>query len=388
MKRLKNPCALAVALALTWCGMATAQADAVVTKVLDAWQKKRTAVKSARYNLSGTSKRTPASLSLPASDASPEAIKRIRLRPTPVSATILLDLEKYRYRIEWREETLSLIVYDFVPEFRIHTWDGKEFRGAMPREENSLGPGNSDLSIVTGHMSRLYLETMFEPVFSGHGLVPTVNSPLVPTGFPPRHDPEFFQHQGNVPRGGRNCVVLRTEPVNSYPGLTDEFWVDATQDYSVVRHVSRSGSNPSSQIDIDYQRTALGSTPKRWTLTSLIGGRVDSIIDLAVTDVEFNVPLSDNDFTIPIRPGMRVDKLKYPDAGSGLDLEMPAKETYIVEADGTLKQVGASGFTTLEGRQLPPDSRHPWWHWAALAGICAGALFVGCMYLRRRASRS
>lgn len=94
-----------------------------------------------------------------------------------------------------------------------------------------------------------------------------------------------------------------------------------------------------------------------------------TITQLTVDLIEANPQYSEQEFTIPVIPGMVVQEYNYPTRGKGLDPTLPAKGKYRVGPGGDSELLEPrTGFTTMEGLQLPPESGTPQWLWWVFGG--------------------
>lgn len=351
---------------------ATSQDSAAVKTTIAAWENRQERTKTVRYTVTGTAERTPASLE--ARDL--ERLGASKLRKTPVSIVVALNLPGKQYRVELNQQILSLVINDYKTEMLLITWNGSELYTSLPKVQNTNVDKDPDVRVSSGNLSDHYIETLCWPLFSGHGCVPTVHQPLVPANFPPKYDTEEFRLAGDSLFRGAKCHIIRTDPLSSTPSIADEVWVNPTQDFAVVRHVYCRGSSPVVRIDTEYQRVNSMWLPKQWTQTNYSGTRITQMVNLSVTNVEVDPTLPENYFSLPITPGMRVDKHNYPKRGIGLDTAMPATERYLVAADGSLQLIDATGFTTQEGRVLPPEKTSRTMLWVIVAGTLVSAIVI------------
>jgi hypothetical protein len=313
--------------------------------------------------------------------------KPLKTRPIPLRATVLLDLRRHRYRVDVESESYLISTGTYIPERNTSTWDGKARYFFVPQEFN-VGPDRVDLTIFTGDVSRMPFPTEYEPLFAAHGYVPTVNTPIRPGRIPPKHNSESFRHQGESRLNGRLCLLLRTEPLDAHPSLTDEIWVDPARDYCIARHVELSGSNPAIRIDTEFEQVAYGWAPKKWSMTSTSSGKVMIVTKLVVVGTDVNPALAEEDFTLPAKPGMTVREVRYPELGSGLNPDKPAETTRKIGPDGSQVVVSQAGFTTVDGVQLPPEREgYRWWVWVAASAALLILLAAAVVCVRRRTVR-
>lgn len=346
-------------------------ADAKVAQTLADWKTRRERLQSVRYTLSGVLERV-------AEREIPPELKGSVIPDPPggkekrLEFKILLDFVNRRVRVEDTQPVPSLARDRWVPRLRVTAFNGTAYQQAHPREKNDRGADEADISISKGNLGdREVVESDLWPVFMAHGVVPTVDSPLRVDRLLVAHEAEDFVVRGTVSHTGRQCVSLGTNPTGSTPNLSDEFWVDTGRQSAIVRHVYFQGKKPLFRLDVEHAETPHGWLPKKWTHTTTMGGKVMTIVRWTVDSVEANPILREEDFTIPLKPGMIVTTNDYPASGKGLDTARPAKGKYRVGAGGELESMEPqTGFTTTTGIQLPPE-RGPWrWLWWGIGAVC------------------
>ncbi|MBX9584588.1 MAG: hypothetical protein K2X87_30165, partial [Gemmataceae bacterium] len=363
---------LAVLVGCGLSGPAAAQpkTDDAVARVLADWKARQGKMKVARYVLAGTvehvAKLTPDAPPLPATD-----------RARPFRATLLLDLERGRVRFD-KEEEWPDAKGGWERSYGSFTHDGKETRSGRTPGRPHDGPG-FDLAIDryarSGREgSRVY--DYYWPVLFAHGVVPTVHAPLYAERLPTAFDPEDFVSVGRRPLGATTYQVIRTEPLAAASPLLDEYWVDTAKQGAIRRYVSLTGEQPWLRLDIDWRETPAGWWPAKWTHTLTVDGRtVNRVAKLAVESYEYDPPVPDADFTLPVEPGMReVIVAEATPEGAQFHPAYPARRTYRITETGEWVETAAERARTLDGREVPLERRWGWWPWAAGA---AGAISIG-----------
>ncbi|MBX9578698.1 MAG: hypothetical protein K2X87_00170 [Gemmataceae bacterium] len=367
---------------LTGCGLAGPAAaqpktDDAVARVLADWQARQGKVKTARYVLAGTYEYIapirPGD-SLPPPDA----------RVQPVRATLLLDLERGRYR---QETSGHLLGSDgkVTPTWATFTYDGSETRQSSPPELVPHGGYN----LIIGKRNdaergNTSVQNEYLPVFFAHGIVPTVHTPVIVQRLPRTHDPEDWLTVGRRPLGGRTFDVFRTEPLPAAEPLTDEVWVDPDREGAVRRFVDLVGGRPWLRLDIDWRQTPAGWWPERWTETFTADGKTTNVVQKwRVESYEYDPPVADADFTIPVEPGMeRVRVVELVPPGTGMDPGRPPYRVYRITTSGEWVETEAKGATTRDGTELPP--RRWWDRWPWAAGVVGLAAVGGWAWRARR----
>jgi hypothetical protein len=242
-----------------------------------------------------------------------------------------------------------------------------------------------DLSISKGQLQSggPFAVTLY-PVFFAHGVVVTgKDRELGPLDLPTAYDREFFEVRGRISFHGRNCTVLRTMPLPYKQPLFDELWIDPTQKSSIQRWVVFAGSNPSNRIDVDWKRTDFGWWPEQWTLTWTVNGKVQGINRLRIDLFEPNRTVADADFKLDAKPGMKVEVADSPPPGRGMNPYFVPTRTYLVSPSGSWEEISAKGYTTLEGRLLPPERDRAWVWWAIGIATAMASTVCCCYYVLR-----
>lgn len=365
-------------------------AIALLESVFKDWQHRQSVLKSARYVLEGTNEYKDAQL--PAGNP---------IRPYRI--VFLLDLVKKRYRLESSEDVpYSNGKYD-PKEWEWRTWvhthayDGEVLQHYSHRKANRIEKSREDdLAISKGKLGPLaFFGSEEEPIFFAHGIVWDTNSPLMVDKWPLTHDPDDLVVAGQQLLGGQNCLLVRTEPyptggAGAAPGegfVFSQFWINPAQKGAIHRLVCFSGSKPSRRLDISWKNTAHGWWADHWSNTNYdYKGQVLRIQRFRVESFEANPQISDGDFKLPAEPGMVVEVGENPPPGKGLDPFQAAVTRYRVSPSGAWEEISAKGFTTLEGKELPPEGHRRWIVWTLGVGVSLAVLFF--YVLRRRRKRA
>jgi hypothetical protein len=152
--------------------------------------------------------------------------------------------------------------------------------------------------------------------------------------------------------------------------------------------VRYSREKPVLRLDVNYHQVGEEWVAQDWVLTVSPNGQVSRIHRLTVEKFEPDPAAPESVFTIPAKPGMIVMTMNYPAKGSGLNPAYPANTTYVVQPDGTWRDVNAVGFTTLAGEKLPPERTGPsWWWWAVGAVAVTAVISLAVVRAARRKAR-
>ncbi len=349
-----------------------------LSQILGDWQARQGLVKTARYVVTGTTEYKD--LPLPPGDP-------VR----PLRYVLLFDFEHNRFRQESADDYPSGENRKQYTTL-IHTaaYDGKSLQSLYHRAANHVQEDSPDLGIDKGDLGRgSGFNANLWPVFFAHGLVATVHANLRPDKLSMAYDPDDFETRGRQTFNGRNCTVVRTEQRSgAMAPFYDEIWIDQNQKGAIYRYVNFSGTNPWIRLDVQWKQTDLGWWPTNWTHTWSDQGHVQRIHRLRIDSSEPNVAVADSDFTFRVEPGMRVRVSENPAAGSGLNPSVAATKTYLISPSGAWQETSAKGFTTLDGKVLPPERGQAWLWWVAAAAAGVGTLAFAYYFVRRYRRRT
>jgi hypothetical protein len=353
----------------------------VLHRIFVDWQHRQGLLKTVRYVIPGTIEYKDADKRLPSE--SPVRPRR---------AVLLLDLEHKRWRVQSSQQDLSAgggKGLSYVTMVATAAFDGTALQTYYHREENHLQGDGPDLVIEKGQLHRggAFDHNLY-PVFFAHGIVATVyDTQLQAYDLPTTYDSDNFEVRGRLPFRGRNCSVIRTLSLPMSAAFYDEFWIDTSQISAVYRHVQFSGPEPVIRTDIDWKQTDFGPWPSQWTVAWMMNGRLHRLHRLRVESFEPNPPVTDGDFKLEARPGMKVVVADAPPPGPGMNPDFVPTKTYVVSASGSWHEIAARGYTALDGKIVPLERSRAWvWCTVAVAlttGIALGAYRV----LRRHHSR-
>jgi hypothetical protein len=371
-------CAIAIALTSVLAQGLCAQApdrDTRISNILGDWKERQGLVKTARYVVSGTTE---------FKDRNCPPGNPVR----PLRYELLLDFEHNRHRLEWSQDVISGDEGNtkFITRNQSFAFDGKTFQALYHRVANGLPEEAPDLGIHKGDMGKAQFDSGLYPVFFAHGVVPTGYGDLRVDKLSIAYEPDDFEVRGRQTFNGRNCTVVRTDPVPGHiqPSF-GELWIDQSQKSAIHRYVNYVGSNPSDRTDVQWKQTDLGWWPEKWTDTWTDNGKVRRIDRLRIDSFEANPAVSDSDFTFQAEPGMKVKITESPPRGGGMNPDFPSIKTYLISPTGSWQEISAKGFTTMDGKVLPPDRGVAWVWWLGVTGAVVGAvIFVVYVAWRRR----
>jgi hypothetical protein len=342
--------------------------DARLQQLFADWTHRHQKFKSARYVISGTMQEVGS-----------------RLPPghpgLPRRYVLLLDFEGKRYRIESSEEW-----HDSKGELTTRmitlTWDGKSWYRNTHRELTKVNMEEADLSIGTEARKGNMLQSELRPVMFAHGLVPTVGTELRMNNLPPRYDPKTFEVGQAKSLHGRTGTEVRTVPrehkgAPTYPAMChDEFLIDFQQRGAIHEYRHFASSEPWDAIEVAWKKDAHGWWLERWTHTWFDAGAVHRTMRLEVESFEPNSIVTDDDFTLPAKPGMKVTVAHPSTPGNPGYPHVPDYKYYIVLSSGKWKEVDEKDFASIGKMGLlgGHGAMGLWW------AIVALVLVVGIAY--------
>jgi hypothetical protein len=132
--------------------------------------------------------------------------------------------------------------------------------------------------------------------------------------------------------------------------------------------------------DVTYQQTPHGWLPLRWTGTiRRADGQSIAVTRLRVQQLEVDSPVSDADFQVDIRPGMRIIEETYNDPDTAQGKDEVRRVSYYVDSDGRWVPIGDnSGQGNEAGRR----------YWPYIAGAGVVLLAAAWVVLRWRRKRA
>jgi hypothetical protein len=351
--------------------------DPRLAQVLSDWKQRHAALKTARYSITGTVefKDKVSSDDPPLPPGNPVHSRRV---------VLLLDLERRRLRLETSEPYIDYTgaVGRYSRRISTSAFDGKIQQGYSHKSKNGIAEGH-DLGIARGDLFSLPYDPSLLPVFYAHGIVPSPHHPLGPKTYLLSPEPEGLEIRGQQTLNGQSCLVARTEPLGGAGTSVGEYWIIPDRKAAISRYVSFTDNDPWIRIDVEWNKKDIG-WPDRWTMIWSSGGKVVRRYKLQVDQFEANPAVTDADFTLQATPGMKILVQDFPERGKGLHPYYPATREYQVSPSGDWEELSAVGFTTVDGKLLPPE-RSTWGWWVAGAAAVLGiAGFVTVWMLRRR----
>jgi hypothetical protein len=316
--------------------------DPRLQQVLDDWRKRQERTQNVRYVVRGEGVWSRGAWSAmsgrPSGQDRPPRDLVIQL-----GAVLLLDLAANRLRLETDEERYDEATEKLYPQRMLRVADGAGAKMFFPREKNTHpleGKRDTDAEVWVekGYRGGDTLNIRYWPLLYAQGSVPCLQEHAGPGKLRVLPDPELLYAHGQAVYRDRPVWVIRTQAVNRGVPTFDEFWVDKGRDSAVVRYALVTGEVPEYEALIDYQETAHGWMPLRWTLTQRLFGRVIYLERCRVAELLLDQPLGDADFEIQTRPGMLVDEfvVQKPKTGT-IPVESPERKHFRVREDGTLQ---------------------------------------------------
>jgi hypothetical protein len=373
---------LTAAALLLAAGGSTRAEDARLEKVLADWKARRERVRDARYRVEGERIVPRGAFTDPDTGAPLDPPQPPKDTRCPKKQRIVLDFVRQRHRIETDEMALSSQTGKLFRIYNVNTFNGNEFKEALPRAENDsadrpFGAQRPELTIGTGDFRGVgAFVTENWPCLFGHGALPTLVDFPHPGELRLEPDAEMLSIHGNATHDGRNCLILRAHPQTYSVTTIDEYWVDVERGSAVVRYVTYSESQPVLDLQLTYEETPSGWFPEKWEVTRRQrGGKAFAVERMRVMERELNANTAEAEFDIPVRPGMVVQKVRYGEK-AGAPTSLPAEQrTFRVGEWGQWNEI-------VNGVERPNLS---WLVWVLVAALSALALAgLGVFAVRRR----
>lgn len=352
-----------------WASASAQAPDPQIEKVFADWKARQAKFKSIRYQVRGDvtkpkgsapDHRGAQSMKLPSTDLKAE-----------FKFTVLFDFNKQRHRLEEEGTQFDIETSKPYPTYRIWVYDGKAIKQYRPRERNThptqgVKETDAELGIGEGYLGGAGWTMSYWPLFAGHGSVANYGVRIL-AGQPmvlPKI--EFMRVQGRGGHRGRNCLVIQTEPKDkSY----EEWWIDLERESAVVRYVMFLNNKPYVVAEVEHEKTASGWMPKSWVFTMqwTLSGMAQHLERMVVEKREIDPKVSDEDYQIAEKPGMRVIRYRYPEPSPGNPQPASQSKTFRVQENGKLQEV------SLEDGVETPVNRYSWWWLALIPAIGLGA---------------
>jgi len=353
------------------CAQQPGDAD-VVKQVLDAWQKRRKAIKAVMYKVEGVEIYGKGSMT----EDDPRVHPRLRKNYPPEDVSLstkteyTFDFPSGKIRKERRNYILNVVLGEFCPRTSIELFDGKKATLYEPRTENTSDvytPSAAQTELILYKGGITYMLQIDEyPMLFAHGFPTLYTKTVDVTGYFDRPiESSLFRFHDRGTIGDRACVIVRTVPEVGQLGVFDEFWVDLERDGAVLRWQASLRGATCARHEVAYRQLGGHWLPQSWQFDYFPTENGRQIFcrgeRMKVTDIQIDPPLSAETFTAPRKHGMVVS-----DSQGG--------RFVIGSDDRTLVPYGQS------------TSVWRWWHWLGVTLFC-GAILVGVIYWFRRRPR-
>ncbi len=316
-----------VALAFMFFGGGTTSSaqppDARLTKVLQDWRQRQSRLDAIRYRVQGEM--------VYAKGSATDETGRPYNPPKPardmvgkVEWNALLDFAGNRHRWEIKEETLNFKEEQLVQKVRINVCDGTIAQNSTPAESNPglrdgpMGLHNLEMTIVRGNLNTILFPGGSRPLFFGHGIIPTSEDRLYAGHLRRKYSDEQFYLHGTGLTGGRPCLILRTEALRTSVTSFHEYWVDSPRQSAVTRYARYTNGAADENYDIENAETPHGWLPGQWTHSVYMNGRTHTVERLRVQYRDAPPPFTGDDFSLQVKPGMRVREVNMGDTANPL----------------------------------------------------------------------
>lgn len=366
--------ALAISLMLSSGLVCTASASEEVTvkRVLDAWNKRRHAIKTVMYKVEGTEVYAKGSMTEDDPRAHPGVRKQFPPKDLsfPKSFRYSINFTSGAIRKESRCSMLSVSKGVFLPEISTVYFDGKSAKVMMPRESNSseafpLSRAQPELKLYEGGKEWALSQDDY-PILFAHGRPQLHGSMIDAVGYFDRAiKAEEIRVYGHAYVAERKCAIVRSVPLARRSNRVDEFLVDLDRDGAIVRWQALSGEVPFIRYNVNYSNVNGYWLPQsyQFDLFPMENGRrvIVRSENMKITEITVN-PTLPNDFVTPsLKPGMVVSDPK-----------------------GDLMTVASDSSSLVPYGH--PTHTWSWWHWCvAIAVGMAVTVSISLLWRRCRA---
>ncbi len=329
-------------------------------KIVADWGKRRERISQIRYVMKGT-RLWPRGAFNTAPNLNPSSSQQNNPSQNvtaPVTRKLLLDFAGNRHRVEWDHPE-----YDSLSTHRVYRircaemCDGEVFYSSIAENSDpNLGKDrvkkHVDVLIERGLIPAGVFNFCLLTLFPAHGLLIYNDIQVRPAALQPALRPADFTYHGQAVHGGRPCAIVRPPPgvYGQY-----EFWVDVERDSAVVKQIVNP-DRPLSTIELTYRNTAKGWLPKAWSYSEYDRESLRFSERVDVAEIDLSPRFSDEDFKLPLVPGMYVeDQTYYIDP-----------ETKEYKSKSLYYRVEEQNRKTPLTDQLVPAQRSKWYLWLGL----------------------
>ncbi|MCI0461267.1 MAG: hypothetical protein L0Z62_30335 [Gemmataceae bacterium] len=367
--------------------------DPQIQKILDDWKKRQQRPKPIRYRFEGTLTFPKEALTFDKRSINPKAPPVEKDAIMIDKGMLLLDFSSGRYRLEREADGYNLL-RGVDRQSSTTTFDGQKvwttsrlFEGGKEVKK----PDQPDVAILSGKMDWTPMDLKLLPLFAAHGIVVIgEKDQILPGKWQFEPDTTLLSVHGRGAYDNRTCLLLRTHPLASgEAAYFKEFWVDPARESALVRIVDYLGRHPTTELNIQYQRTKDGWLTKGWNGTRRrwsTGFKTSTPVyytRFQVTEIILGPTVDEKDFQLEIKPGMLVRQIERK--GPPLPPHL-RKEGKSIRREGNLYRAG-DDLTLREVVFEGGVERYRWnpvWPWvlAVLGVLGIGGLF----WWRRRAT--
>ncbi len=344
--------------------LAQEEINSKVKAVFDQWDKRTHAAESVYYKLSGNRIHFAGTRFGPGGGGLPPGVK---IGPAgfpeedtevPLEVEWLIDFRTGRFSRRESTKVLAVPLMKYVPYVNVTTYDGESVVSWRPRDENNSavhqrGKFSPDIHLWKSKDVGTFVTNDYDlPILYAHGYESLKSNDLTEH---PLSRQKGIRLNGESVIAGNRCHVL------SWTNKAQvNFHVDARPEYLGAIRQYEFQSNGKTQVlsEIEWQQTEQFVYPVSWEIVaSAENGKPKWKTSLTVQEFKYNPEVQNEDFTIPIRPEMIVNR-----RSDGKRLR--------VESDGkSLKEID------FIGESLPVQKQFPW-IWVQATGLLVIALAV------------
>lgn len=277
--------------------------------VLASWKKRREAVSTIDYVVTGEGRIPKGSLTNFIADVSDLRLAEFppEDRIFPVRLRFVARIRDKKLRLE-RQIDYPRVTRKgpptFVTDYRTYLFDGTKGFLHIPDERYDAATSvYPQLQPAEDVMVSLFIESMHHPFLLAHGFVPVAlrNITMDDLAGPPIDIP--YSLVDSKPRVGDGLLVLRSKPLGGE--LTFEIWVDPKRDYVITRIVLNKESATLETTDLNYEADGDDWALTSWRFAKWGNNGMERSYQLKIRSTKLNDDLPDELFAPPTETKLR-----------------------------------------------------------------------------------
>jgi hypothetical protein len=303
-KLTRHAAILVLTIAQTFCFSsrlsAQEQNDALLARVLQAWQERQDRTKSLRFRWSGQKTYPKGAIPSRVTSRPGDASKAVTPKEDTTFEThhsLALDGDRIRYHNE--NKIWSHPRQEFLPQVYDCSYDGRDCKQFWPRGAVAHPKGVLRSESFNVEMNNVNARPV---LMTYRAMSPHVQLP---------HASELRLLKERAILDGHSCLILEQHPKFGQRRLVT-MWVDPDRDYSIVRLLSSAEQKSVLQLTVNYRHDPdYGFVPVSWEVTrGGSSGDEKQSSSAVVSEYNLNVPIPLDEFRIDFPPGTVVTDQK------------------------------------------------------------------------------